>query len=1268
MRPADVDDILPLLPAQSGMLFHVLENPEITGRYVAVLSCHIEGPLDPDRLSQVMQEAISDRDAYRAAFVWEGVKQPVQVIKSEVTLPWEMLDWSLKPEQEVDTTLGDLILLEQSRQFDLAQAPLMAVKLIRRSATHHILVWTIHHLISDGWSTSVVFRDVFRRYLSEPAPQQKPASLRDVLVWSRKGGRAEIDDAYWADHLKGLEEPSQLDFAPVDAARRGHGHIQLEIGEDLTKQLLDMARACRVTPNTVLSAAWALMLRHLMSRDDVVFGQTSAGRPPEIPGIAEAAGAFINTLPLRLSLDAHEDTEAFLTRLQALQQTHARHDHVPLAKVQALAPLPQGTALFNTLFVNEGVAETQHQFGAIKLRDLKTIQSSNYTLAMLVTPRAAIGCELYFDRTKLSGATAQQILERYAAVVRALVSNRSGTIQDVMQNALPAMRVPTSQQYPLVLDRFLEQVDQNPDAPAVSDGETTLTYRQLLDRASGIASMLARAGVASDEIVPVALDRGAESLAAFLGVWMVGAAYVPLDMTYPEERLRQIVEIVKPRRVLSSERMAEKLPPHAADTLLIETAPRTAEFSPRPGKLAYVIFTSGSQGQPKGVLISQDALARSTGARDEVYGETPDAYLMVSSLAFDSSVPGLYWPLATGGHVVISPFRAEQSPEQLGALIARHRVSHILCLPSLARALLTTIAPSDLAHLKTIIPAGEALTAEVCDTVSRTLPGVRVVNEYGPTEATVWATAYDATKHSEGPVPIGKPVPGLSVAVCDKDGIPKPTGVIGEILIAGPTLAEGYLNASDQTAASFQERPGELGRVYKTGDLGRVDDAGDITFIGRADRQIKVRGHRVELGEVEAAAQDVLGSTPSVAMAVSGAVCLCIEGHGDDGRSDHLRTSLADRLPAPFLPAKIHWMEMFPRLPNGKIDQTALSLQIGLLNDGAPIHQTPTTDLETQISEIFSEVFGQDHVPPDGNFFDLGGDSLMTLKAYALAKKRGLGFAPTDIFEHPTVRSLAQYVIRQSQKPVVHEGVRNVCFTHTDGEKDVVFLVHGTMQLFHQLARGLGNRHPTGVLFSHYLFGLNVKLNVRVEDLADEAIADMRALRPSGPYILCAYSAGAPIALEMARKLGDEVSQLFLIDPPYRIMGADPELTATPDARRHQKEVRLALALRVVRHAIRVAALTALAPVMSGSEWRRKKLVRSAYVFALSRYRMHRHDGPAHVFITKGNPALDPGSAMDTHLPHKTVEVLDLTHNDVTSKPEGVMAVTTRIVRWIKEK
>lgn len=228
--------------------------------------------------------------------------------------------------------------------------------------------------------------------------------------------------------------------------------------------------------------------------------------------------------------------------------------------------------------------------------------------------------------------------------------------------------------------------------------------------------------------------------------------------------------------------------------------------------------------------------------------------------------------------------------------------------------------------------------------------------------------------------------------------------------------------------------------------------------------------------------------------------------------------------------------------------------------------------------------------------------------------------------------------------------------------------MHGTTQLFHQLARGLGKRHPTGVLFSHYLFGLNVPLNARVEDLADEAISDLRNLRATGPYVLCAYSAGAAIALEMTRKLGDEVSQLFLIDPPYRIMGADPLVTATPRARRHQRQVRISLALRVARHAVRVAALTALAPVMPKSEWRRKKLVRSAYVFALSKYRMHLHNGPAHVFVTKDNPALDSGSTMDTHLPNKTVEVLDLSHGEISFKPEGVMAVTTRIIRWIKEQ
>ncbi|WP_436399512.1 non-ribosomal peptide synthetase [Roseobacter sp. S98] len=1264
--PAGVTAVLPLTPAQKGMLFHVLEDPAAQGRYVAVLSCTIDGPLDPQRLKTAMQQAVTARDSYRAGFVWEGMKQPAQAIRETITLPWEEDDWSGKSGDAAQTDLAALIRLEQSRRFDLGKPPLMAVRLIRRTETEHVLVWTVHHLISDGWSTSVVLDDIFRRYAGEATPDRAPASFRDVLGWVRKNRQDVADRDYWGTHLAGLDDPATLPLAPLARPGAGQDHREMLLGADTARAVCETSKKLRITPNSLLSAAWALTLRHLTGSNDVIFGQTYAGRPPEVPGSATAAGAFINTLPLRLRIDPETTVAEFLRHTETHQRAHTPHAFAALTGVQAIAPVPRGTPLFETLFVNEPVATLPDARAGVTIRDLRTVQSSNYTLAMLVTPGDDLRCELYLDTSKVSPDLADGILLRYRMIVTALTADPRRTLTDALHKALPMPRVTETQPYPTVLERFLKAAENTPDAPAVSDAHETLTYSQLRSRAGAIATALRRAGTRPGEIIPVALPRETDALAAFIGTWMAGAAYVPLDLTYPAARIADILETVDPARIITRGDTIDTLPAHGADLILTDRLTGDDAPTVTPGPLAYVIFTSGSQGKPKGVVISHNALAHSTGVRDEIYGGTPDAYLVLSSLAFDSSVPGLCWPLATGGHVVLAPKHAEQDPDGLGTLIDRHSVTHTLCLPGLAAALLDALPDRTLRRLRTLICAGEALPQQLVDRVGQAAPGLRLFNEYGPTETTVWATAAEVTGSTTDTVPIGRALPGTWAGICDPDGIPLPPGVRGGIAVCGPTLAEGYFNAPALTEETFAAAGTGAPRLYRTGDSGYADAAGTITWTGRSDRQVKIRGHRVEPGETEAAAQALCPGATCLALPVDGTIVLCIETPPGRAEAEEIMAQLAARLPAPFVPARVILMDQFPRLPNGKTDVGALT-EMAAVRPVAVAVPPPMTALEQQIADIFASAFGTDSFDPDADFFDEGGDSLMTIAVYSMARQRGLTFAPVDIFEHPTPRALARRVLATADTRVDSQQVRNVCYANTGGDRDAVFIVHGTMQLFSQVARGLGDRHPVGLLFSHYLHGLRVPLTIRVEDLAQEAVENLRALKPAGPYVLCAYSAGAPVALEMARILGDELKHLVLIDPPYQMLQDGPPPDTEPAALRLYRRTRRALALRLLRHTARVAALTVLAPVMPRSDWRRRALVRSAYVFSLSRYRIRQYDRPVTVMISQENPALAAGSAIDTRLKHRSVINLQHRHRDVLTAPESVVAVATSIISLMRK-
>lgn len=1266
--PDGVSEILPLTSAQTGMLFHVLENPSAQGPYVAVLSCTLDGPVESERLREAMQAEVQSRDAYRAGFVWEGVKRPVQVVLKNVDLPWRTLDW--RGQADRDTRLADLISEEQLRQFDLNRAPLMMVTLIRLSDNRWQLVWTIHHLVSDGWSTSIVFDNVFNRYYGRSDPALKQASFRDYVAWLRRSAPL-TDTAFWQAHLAGLDGPSLLtEQPPAQDSVEGHRHLMRHLGAETLERANSLAKRFGMTTNTVLSATWALVLRRLLQHDDVVFGQTSAGRPAEIPGIARAAGAFINTLPLRVKIDPAQSGAAFLANVAETQRQCTPHAFASLAEVQSCAPIPKGSALFDTLFVNEGTATQARDFCDIKLSNLTTVQTSNYALALLATPNDDFKVELYFDPAKVGSKQAERCLTDFETTLHALITSPNTPVRDLCWHNVDPIAVPLANSYLNVLDRFLAQATANPDAIAVSDVDTSLTYAALLHRARQVAATLAGKGVTAQEIVPVALPRSTDAIAAFLGVMMVGAAYVPIDISYPSQRIAQILDRVKPRFVITTVQTFDLLPPTHATPVHMETLDGPLDPAAiQAGETAYVIFTSGSQGQPKGVEITHAALAHSTGARDEVYNETPEVFLLLSSLAFDSSVAGMYWALATGGHLVIAPSGAEQEPARLGALITQHRVTHTLCLPSLAQALVQTLTTRDLASLRMLIAAGEALPNGLIETCREKLPLCRVINEYGPTEATVWCAARDVTAHKgSNSVPIGCGLPGTWIGVCNQDGVPLPAGRVGEIVVVGPTLATGYLNDPEQTRLSFSRLGPDGPRAYRTGDLGRMDVTGDITFLGRRDAQFKIRGHRVELSEIEKVARSVLAQTDLVALAVDQdgriAIHLFVEHVQDDELRNHIQSKIEVELPAPFHPSQIVFVPSFPRLPNGKVDRARLHDLLPNTADGeAPNDNLPQTEVEQQVADLFAQVLGTPALPRDAHFFDLGGDSLMTLAVYAKARDQGLSFDPIDIFNHPTIQGLARHILAGSGSPHSHEGLAELRLANIGGQDVAFFLVHGTMQLFLQTARGLGKNHPVGMLFSHHLFDRKLPYTSSIAGLAAEAIEGLRSLRAHGPYVLGAYSAACPIVLEMLQQLGPgEVVKIVLIDPPYLVVGADPSLQSSRASKIKRMQNRFRLSLRIARHSLRAPFFSAGLRLFPDNDWMRRNTVRSAYAFALSRYRVPRHDGPTQVFVTGDNPAMAVGDVMDTHLTNKSVEHLPMGHNQIIASPEGVVAITSRIV------
>ncbi|MBO9446353.1 non-ribosomal peptide synthetase [Ruegeria sp. R14_0] len=1259
--PQGVADILPLSSAQRGMLFHVEGQAQLRGQYVAVISCTLTGRLDAQRLKHAMAALVNAHDALRAGFIWKGVKQPVQVIQEEVSLPWTELDWTKRPDAE--RGLEDLLKLEQLRKFDLKKPPLMAVTLIKLAKDRWHFVWTMHHLISDGWSTGVAFRDLFHRYNGHPQDGASP-SFKTYLTWLKKQGPL-TDKDFWTGYLSDLDAPSvlpELDNHSDASIQLSHSEL---LGQDLMDRIERAATSLKVTPNTVLSGAWALVLRRYLQQDDVVFGTTTAGRPPEISNISQAVGAYISTLPVRFKIDPDKPVDVFLQDHAMAEVERLKHEYASLAEVQTCAPFPKGTPVFDTVFVNEGVQQTGYDFGEIQVAGLKTVQFSNYPLSLLVTPQNDLGVEVYFDPARITIEAVRSCISSYKQVLTAIAAAPDTQISDVMKGHAQKISVSAAPPAETVVERFLQQADTMPDATALTDSDQTLSYAETSLRARQIAFALRRSGVRETDIIPVALPRGADAIAGFLGVMMAGASYVPLDLDYPEHRIAQILQATQPRFVVTTQDAFSTLPETTAAPVFLDTLEQPMDPSEvATGTRAYVMFTSGSENRPKGVEISHEGLAISTSARDQVYGSTPEVYLLLSSLAFDSSVAGVYWTLCTGGHLVIAEKQAEQRPAALGQLIAQHGVTHTLCLPSLAGALLASVPPQDLQSLKVLIAAGEALYPSLPRDLRHVVPHCRLMNEYGPTEGTVWCTGFDATGFDGGSVvPIGTAIPGTWVGIFDSDDCPAAPGIVGEIIVAGHTVANGYLNDEAQTKDRFFQ-VGPV-RAYRTGDLGVADDAGCITFLGRKDKQVKIRGHRVELTEIEAAAQVVTANRRVTALAIdragSNTIILAIECPPNDTMCEAAARHIQASLPDPFHPSAVLGIDEFPTLPNGKLDQNALRTLIAdqtLSQTGA----APKDGLETQIATIFAETLSTECQTRDANFFDLGGNSLATITAYTKGQEQGVHFEPIDLFSCPTVAELAKRVADRRAGAAFSKTESTVQISNPGPGKTTVVIAHCSVKFSKYMARSLGDDHSVVHIPSHRTEGTPVPFDKSFEELADEAISRLKQTGNTRPFVLCGYSAGCPMVMEMARQLGDEaVLGMILLDPPFKMVGAEPALQ--PLYFRSYKRLRYVIKgwKRHYRARRTLPDIKRILAEQADAEETRIRGVEIVHELAVSDFRVPRFDRPAHVFLSRGNPSLTPGDVLDTHLRDKRCHSLDMEHVELMNRPDVFSTIASVI-------
>jgi amino acid adenylation domain-containing protein len=1137
-------DILPLAPLQDGMLFHaMLDAPRTVADdpYIVQTVLALDGALDADVLRRSVQMVLGRHDNLRAAFLQPPDGPPVQVIPAEVDLPWRQCD-------ATDAAhLARLAEQERNAGFDPANPPLIRFLLVTVAAGEHRLIMTNHHILLDGWSLPLLLDEVCTAYraLVDGTALPPVTPYREYASWLAGQDRAGAENV-WRTAL------SDVDSCLVAGGHRDtgpRGELCRDLPKGATTLLRDTARALGVTTSTIVHAAWGLVLGRLTGRRDVVFGSVVSGRPPAVAGIESMIGCFINTVPVRLRPDPAESVADLLRRVQTEQSALGDVHYLGLAalhRVAAVAELFDSTVAFENYPVNGDGIRAALPGVAIRLHQARDGMHYPLGLVAAATPDR-IRLRLTYRIDLIGRRRAEQVIEWTRAVLEAMTADpdQSEGRLDILgpgeagRSVLHGADMTDEPIRDDLVDLFAGQVAQAPDAPAlVADGRT-VSYRELDAWSDQLAQTLVSAGAGAETTVAVLADRTPAMIAALLGVLKAGAAYVPLDRRFPAARMRAIVAECEAKLVLiDSESAAATVPDTGVPVLDISAAPTPAGKQIKrvpPGSLAYVMYTSGSSGRPKGVAVTRQEIAWLAG--DEAFSGK-DRVLVHSPLAFDASTVEIWGTLINGGCLVLAP-PGDLDTATIARVIRDEGVTWAWITAGLFRVLAEDEAPS-FADMREVWTGGDVVPSTTVRDLLRRHPGLSLVNGYGPTETTVFATSHRVREpDAAATVPIGLPLHNTRVSVLDHALRPVPEGAVGEIYIAGGGVSRGYVGQPVPTAARYVADPsGPPGtRMYRTGDMARLNPDGVLEYVGRVDAQVKIRGFRVEPGEAEA----VLATHPGVAHCV---VVVSGTGSGDRRLEAHVVPAAGHRvnagdltrfaaglLPSYLVPAGLVVHGSLPVTANGKVDRAALA---AATPPGRRPRVAPVDHLEDVLCRLYAEVLGVPEVGTDEDFFDLGGDSLLAMRLIGRVRGELGGRAGIrDLFLAPTVaRFAARHVLGGWAAPATAFDV--LLPLRDEGTAAPVFCFHpasGLSWRYSGLLRELPAQVPIhGLQAGGYTD--DGPLPGSVTEMATDYVARIRRVA-RGPYRLVGWSFGglvAHTAATLLRDAGEKVTLLALLD------------------------------------------------------------------------------------------------------------------------------------------